>query len=147
MNKTILTVAATLGLSAMAFTATLRSETPGALAAPSTVTASSKDLWNRTELFFGSEKPDGSSVSETQFRSFVDRVVTPRFPDGLTLLTGYGQFKNENGKIVKERSFVLVLLHQDKEANAKLEAIRTEYKRAFRQESVLRVDDTARVSF
>ncbi len=147
MNKIVLTVAAILGLSALAFTATLRSETPDALAAPSTATTSTSDLWNRTELFFGSGKPDGSSVSETQFRSFVDHVVTPRFPDGLTLLTGYGQFKGASGKIVKERSFVLVLLYQGKEANAKLEAIRAEYKRAFRQESVLRVDDMTRVSF
>jgi Protein of unknown function (DUF3574) len=147
MNKTMLTVAATLGLSAMAFTATLLSETPGALAATSTAPASSKDLWNRTELFFGSEKPDGSSVTETQFRAFVDRFVTPRFPEGLTLLTGYGQFRNDRGKIVKERSFVLVLLYQSKEANAKLEAIRADYRRAFRQQSVTRVDDTTRVSF
>jgi Protein of unknown function (DUF3574) len=148
MYKTVLTVAATLGLSAMAFTATLLSENPGALAAPLTASASStKDLWNRTELFFGSGKPDGSSVTEAEFRSFVDEFVTPRFPDGLTLLTGYGQFKGASGKIVRERSFVLVLPYQSQGANAKLEAIRSEYKRAFHQESVLRVDDTTRVSF
>ncbi|MEW6731553.1 MAG: DUF3574 domain-containing protein, partial [Acidobacteriota bacterium] len=44
----------------------------------------------RTELYFGSAKPDGTVVTEAQFQQFVDQVVTPRFPDGLTLLVGLG---------------------------------------------------------
>src|SRR5262245_53088135 len=36
----------------------------------------------RTELYFGTARPDGA-VSEAEFREFLDRVVTPRFPDGL----------------------------------------------------------------
>ena len=142
-HKTILILVTVFGLGVLSLTAVPLSAMPPVLAG----SASSSDLWSRTELFFGSEKPDGSSVSENQFRSFVDLFVTPRFPDGLTLLTGYGQYKGESGKIVKERSFMLVLLYQDKAANEKLEAIRLAYKRAFKQESVLRVDDTARVSF
>lgn len=107
------------------------------------------DLWSRTELYFGSAKPDGSYVPEMQFRQFVDKEVTPRFPDGLTLLTGYGQYKGSDGQIAKEQSFVLVLLYPklDKDTNAKIEAIRLAYKKAFNQESVLRVDEGARVSF
>ncbi|NJK44174.1 MAG: DUF3574 domain-containing protein [Pleurocapsa sp. SU_196_0] len=131
----------------------------GALSAPlaSGVTTSSLGVaanvpttWNRTELFFGSAKPDGSSVAEQDFSAFVDKEVTPRFPEGLTLLTGYGQFRGSSGKIVKERSFVLILLTEQKsakDADAKIEAIRKLYKNAFKQESVLRVDEPTRVSF
>jgi hypothetical protein len=45
----------------------------------------------RTELYFGSSKPDGSVITLEQFQHFLDQEITPRFPDGLTLLTGLGQ--------------------------------------------------------
>jgi len=64
-----------------------------------------RDLWRRTELYFGSQKPDGSVVTEAEFEQFVDDVITPRFPDRLTLLTGYGQFRNASNVIVEEQSF------------------------------------------
>jgi len=107
------------------------------------------EVWNRTELYFGAGKPDGSMVTKREFMRFVDEEVTPRFPDGLTVLTGAGQFRNSTGVIVKERSRVLILLYppQARDAHRKLEEIREAYKRAFQQESVLRVDSVARVSF
>lgn len=97
----------------------------------------------RTELFFGSEKPDGSEVTNEEFTMFLNEVITPRFPDGLTLLVGRGQFLNAQGKLVKERSWLLILLypvavHQD--SSMKIEEIRMLYKQCFQQESVLRVD-------
>jgi hypothetical protein len=63
----------------------------------------------RTELYFGTAKPNGA-VTEAEFRDFVDRQVTPRFPDGLTLLKGNGQFRGEDNIVIKEQSFVLILL-------------------------------------
>lgn len=104
----------------------------------------SQNIWNRTELYFGTEKPDGSEVSAQEFRRFIDRHVTPRFPDGLTLLSGSGQWREADGDIVKERSFVLVLLYP-RGAGGEIETIRALYKRAFKQESVLRVDSLERV--
>jgi hypothetical protein len=97
----------------------------------------------RTELFFGTAKPEGV-VSEEEFLAFLDQEVTPRFPDGLTLLKGDGQFRGENGVIVKEDSFLLVLLYplEDfRESSRKINTIRRLYRAQFQQESVLRVDD------
>jgi Protein of unknown function (DUF3574) len=107
------------------------------------------DVWTRTELFFGSAQPDGSSVSEQEFRQFLDREVTPRFPDGLTLFVGLGQFRHQSGVVVQERSMLLVLLYpaDQPESAGRIEGIREAYKRRFRQESVLRLDTSARVSF
>lgn len=104
--------------------------------------------FKRTELYFGSEKPE-PDVTRRQFDRFVDAKVTPRFPDGLTLLTGYGQFRESSGEIVQERSFVLILLYppDDREANREIQEIRGAYKRTFEQESVLRTDSFERVSF
>ena len=98
----------------------------------------------RTELFFGSNKPDGTVVTQQQFQRFLDQVVTPRFPDGLTLLTGLGQFKGSNGVIQQERSMLLILLYPRGDARAastKIEQIRAQYKEMFQQESVLRADE------
>jgi hypothetical protein len=110
------------------------------------------DAFIRTELFFGSERPDLPEVSAAEFQQFLDEAVTPCFPDGLTLLTGKGQFRESNGQIVQETSFVLVLLYPletRKESHLKIEALRALYQDVFLQESVLRVDDprAARVGF
>jgi hypothetical protein len=100
----------------------------------------------RTELFFGTDREDGPDVSEVEFREFLDRVITPAFPEGLTLVTGDGQFCcDPNNDIIKERSFVLILLYplrQRRESSRKIEQIREDYKAAFRQQSVLRVDSS-----
>jgi hypothetical protein len=105
--------------------------------------------FSRTELYFGSEKPDGSEVTEEEFEQFVDDEATPSFPNGLTTLTGEGQYRGSDGAIVEEQSFVLILLYppDDTEANAEIEEIREDYKSEFEQESVLRVDSSERVSF
>ncbi|MEW6731514.1 MAG: DUF3574 domain-containing protein [Acidobacteriota bacterium] len=101
------------------------------------------DSFARTELYFGSAKPDGSVVTPEQFQQFLDQVITPRFPDGLTLLVGLGQFRDSTGTIIKERSMLLILLYPTSAKNQsseKIEEIREAYKQAFQQESVLRSD-------
>jgi hypothetical protein len=110
------------------------------------------DAFVRTELFFGTGRPKLPDVSAKDFKRFLDVVVTPCFPDGLTLLSGAGQFRESHGQIVQETSFVLVLLYpQDarQESDLRIEAIRGIYKEHFLQESVLRVDDprAVRVGF
>ena len=105
----------------------------------------------RTELFFGTATPD-SAVTEAQFLAFLDTEVSPRFPEGLTVFKGHGRFTGENGVLVKEEPFVVILLHpfeSFKSSNGKIEAIREAYKRQFEQETVLRVDYqfSVRVSF
>jgi hypothetical protein len=107
------------------------------------------ELWAQTDLYFGTAKPDGSVVTDEEFKRFLDAEVTPRFPDGLTLFTAFGQFRNSSGVIVQERSLVLVLLYPPPTASSskKIEEIRSLYKQMFQQESVLRVDSGGLVSF
>ena len=103
----------------------------------------------RTELFFGSSKSDGSTVTDEEFERFLKREITPRFPDGLTLLVGSGQFKNSKGEIIQEKSRLLILLYPFGESGSseRIEQIRDAYKSAFKQESVLRADSLSCVSF
>ena len=88
-------------------------------------------------------------MTEAEFNQFVDGQVTERFPDGLTLLSAYGQLRNSRGDLIRERSFLLVLLYPRdmRDANKRIQEIRERYKTAFAQESVLRVDTFQLVCF
>jgi hypothetical protein len=105
------------------------------------------ELFARTELFFGLNMP-GGVVSQDDFQRFVDTQVTPRFPDGLTVVDAKGQFRGASGQPEKEDSKVLILLYPfAKESSQAIEDIRAAYKSAFQQQSVLRVDERSCVSF
>ncbi|KUL41021.1 DUF3574 domain-containing protein [Streptomyces regalis] len=124
-------------------------------ATPSPAAASSApsrgEPYVETQLFFGTARPDGGpAVTGKQFMAFVDKEVTPDFPDGLTVQSGRGQWRDVNGTIEKERSYELILLYprtQAQSSDRKIEEIRRAYEKAFGQEAVARVDDEARVDF
>ncbi|EKX60081.1 DUF3574 domain-containing protein [Streptomyces ipomoeae] len=127
--------------------ATLADDVPtGSVVAPARGTP-----YVETRLLFGTERPDGGpAVTDEQFRDFVDKEVTPGFPNGLTVREGRGQWRDANGAVEKERSYELILLYPVVDAEAsdrKIEEIRGDYRKAFAQESVARVDDRKRVDF
>ena len=97
----------------------------------------------RTELYFGAGRS-----SAREWHRFLAHVVTPRFPEGLTTFDGTGQWRSPGGPGISEATHILVLFYRpDAESDARLEAIRTIYKRRFRQLSVLRADTQACVGF
>lgn len=106
--------------------------------------------WVRSELYFGVGNEDGTdAVSDAQWQAFLDREVTPRFPDGLTVLDGYGQWLfRDRDELVRQRSKILVVLHErSPRRTADIEAIRQAWKQATRHESVLWSQQPATVSF
>ena len=91
----------------------------------------------------------GSNVSDEEFQEFLSEFVTPRFPNGLTFLDARGQWRENDSTITREPTKVLILFYPSKErreASRKIEEIRVEYKRRFSQQSVLRVDQTEKIS-
>ena len=97
------------------------------------------DALVRDTLYFGRNKPGGGVISDEEWKRFLDEVVTPRFPDGLTVFEGIGQWKGKSGLVEQERSEVVALLHAPDEASTNaVREIVTEYKRRFGQEAVLR---------
>lgn len=102
----------------------------------------------RLELLFGTSRRDSPPVSDEEWASFLDTEVTPRFPDGLTVLSGLGQWRGNDGILAKERSIVLVIWYSPSaRTEADIEAIRSAYKQRFNQQSVMRVDSVSCVSF
>lgn len=99
--------------------------------------------WIRTELYFGTTMPDGTTITDGDWQEFLDEEITPRFPAGLTVLEGYGQFLTSQGVIAEEESIVLIIFYPAgavEASSASLEEIRDAYEEEFEQESVLRAD-------
>src|SRR5262245_38355424 len=65
----------------------------------------------RRELVFGTARSHGEPLSEREWQSFLDSVVTPLFPEGFTVLNGLGQWRGQDG-LTREHSRVLVILHE-----------------------------------
>ena len=72
--------------------------------------------YTRTTLYFGLSRPTGI-VSERQWRAFLREQVTPRFPTGLTVWKANGQWKRQDGHIVREPAKVLLLVHEESPAS------------------------------
>ncbi|UQX02478.1 DUF3574 domain-containing protein [Streptomyces sp. RerS4] len=102
--------------------------------------------YRETRLHFAAQHPDG------QFARFLDREVTPAFPDGLTVHHGRTQRLDAHGRIARGASYEVVLLYPETEAEergARIERIRRAYEKEFRQEAepVGRSDDTVEGGF
>ncbi|MEU8434409.1 DUF3574 domain-containing protein [Streptomyces sp. NPDC029216] len=104
-----------------------------------------------THLYFGTGRHDGNPpITEEEFNRFVAEVVTPRFPSGLTLQEGRGQWRDKEGDINREKSYELTVMYPVREAAARnldIEYIRRLYCKTWELESVGRADVRAQVDF
>ncbi len=147
--------AASLAL-ALAGCAVHRSPQVGAATAPSTLTGDpahpgQTQGWVNTMLYFGLGPADRQEqgISDTRWRQFLDAEVTPRFPDGLSVVDVYGQWQGKNQSSPERlRTKMIIILYPDSPQNrAKVEAIRSAWKKLTGDQSVLRVTEPADVSF
>jgi hypothetical protein len=90
------------------------------------------------ELLFGRVADGAPSVSEAEFRRFISREVSPRFPDGLTVVNASGRWAAQAGSAMGERpKLVMIVLHGGADDQAKVAAIRAAYQAQYHQQSVL----------
>ena len=102
----------------------------------------------RSELYFGRLKPDGTVVTDAEWRAFVAEQVVPRFPDGFTVLDALGQYRGRDGQIIAEPTKILLVVHgPDARPRASVQELRDVYRRLFQQESVLLIESPARAGF
>jgi len=107
--------------------------------------------WVETKLYFGlgpADHPE-QGISETRWRQFLDREVTPRFPAGLSVFDVYGQWQGKQESTPERlHTKVLVIYNPDTaEDRAKIDAIRSAWKKMTGDQSVLKVTEPADVSF
>lgn len=93
-------------------------------------------------LYFGRDRLAGGEVSDAEWAAFLTEVVTPRFPDGLSVLDVQGQSRDPaSGRVVRERSKLLVVVVFDAPGHrAKVAEIVDAYRRRFGQHEVFRVE-------
>jgi hypothetical protein len=106
--------------------------------------------WVRTELYFGlGLEGTATGVDEAGWRAFLDKEVTPRFPDGLSVVDVYGQWQGKGQpRPERLRSKMILLAYPDTPAHrADVEAIRAAWKAKTGDQSVLRITQPAEVSF
>lgn len=107
--------------------------------------------WIETKLYFGlgpAGDPD-KGISQAQWRAFLDKEVTPRFPAGLSVMDIYGQWQGKNQTALeRERAKLLIIVHPNTpEDRAKIDAIRVAWKQLTGDQSVLEVNAPVDVSF
>jgi hypothetical protein len=102
----------------------------------------------RAEIYFGRNIGGRLGVGERQWMRFMARELTPRFPDGLTVIDGQGQWRGRSGAIVHEPSKIVILFVPDETAmRERIAAAAAAYKQRFRQDSVAVVTRAVCVAF
>ncbi|WP_420133594.1 DUF3574 domain-containing protein [Rhodopseudomonas sp.] len=101
------------------------------------------------ELAFGRNIGDRLGVSDADFKRFAADEITPRFPDGFTVLDGVGQWHDPaRDRIVHEKTkLVMLVFAEDPAKAAALTEIADAYKRRFKQQGVLVAMRPSCVSF
>jgi hypothetical protein len=90
-------------------------------------------------LYFGRDRP-GGEVSEAEWATFLSQEVTPRFPDGLSVINVAGQSREATGPVEREKTKLLIIVVFDAPAHqSKVVAIVDAYKKRFAQNAVFRV--------
>lgn len=99
-------------------------------------------------LYFGRSIGDTATVSDSAWSGFVREVLTPEFPEGATIWDASGQWRAPDGSTVRERSFVVELLHLvTPDIEARVQRVIDAYKTRFAQQAVLRVVTDVRATF
>jgi hypothetical protein len=91
------------------------------------------------ELFFGRDRAGRKVVSDAEWSDFLATVVTPNFPDGLTVFDGYGQWRNPATGLIGRSprvKVVLIAAKRSPDLAGRLTAVIDSYKARFHQQSV-----------
>jgi hypothetical protein len=105
--------------------------------------------YQRTDLYFGRDIPDGGMVTDQQWKSFSDSVISAYFPEGYTEWDANGRWKDTQTRqtITEPTKVVTFFGKMSKQRSAALDSIAQRYLRRYRQQSVLRTDSKSRVKF
>lgn len=118
----------------------------GCASAPKPVCPAGQSPLRTAQLFLGAKPP--AKVSNNDLRRFVDAEVTPRFPDGVTVVDGGGQWRGDENRMIREAAkVVLIVLPETGDPVGKVEQVRAAYRAKFGQDSVVVLLPPACVEF
>jgi hypothetical protein len=87
------------------------------------------------DLYFGRSVSGRAAISDTEWRDFRDRVITPALPDGYTVLDGQGAWRNphSNTTISEATKILVVALPDAPESQSVINGIRSNWEHRFHQ--------------
>lgn len=101
------------------------------------------------QMFFGQSIRERGPVTKKEWNAFLRNTVTPRFPDGLTVYDGYGQWQDPQTHVIaREKSKVILIVTADAApVRQNIADISDAYRNLFRQQSVAILTNSACVAF
>ena len=88
-------------------------------------------MWIKTEILFANLYDNNQTVSNQEWVNFIDNIVTPFFPQGLTIRESFGQMF-DNIQIRKQKNYELMIVHENNKKNSNnLLTIINTYKKQF----------------
>lgn len=116
-------------------------------APPTPACPQGQELLPTAQLFLGRVAP-GSTIRSMDLVKFVDEEVTPRFPDGVTVLDGGVQWAGPENRLMREAAkVVLIVLPPGGDPQGRVEAVRAAYRSRFNEDAGLIMAPPACVAF
>ena len=102
-----------------------------------------------TDLYFGQTRPDGSMITETEWKNFSETQINKVFKEGSTVINVLGSWYDPvSHKIITEPTHVVVYFYKrSAEVSRQIDSLSYWYKNMFQQQSVLRVDRKVKATF
>jgi len=94
------------------------------------------------QLFLGRGAPKSGAV-EQDIRRFVDEEISPRFPDGVTVMDGGGAWKGSENLLVREATKVVLIVMPRTGGPERVEAVRAAYRSRFQQDTALLINQSS----
>lgn len=118
-----------------------RPSTGSAAPAAAPAAASHRSGWVKTELYFAAQLANGRPISPEAWSAFLAEVITPAFPNGLTVYEASGQMKEAGGTIRRQPTWVVVILRPTgAEQDRQVQSVLTGYQRRFAGANLMWVD-------
>lgn len=94
-------------------------------------------LQYRAQILFGRNIGEQLGVSDADFTRFLDQEVSPRFPDGLTVVDAEGRWREGSDSVREPSKLVIIVLPGHSDDRAKIGQIARAYATQFQQQAVL----------
>ncbi len=100
-------------------------------------------------LYFGRDIAGREPVSDEEWSGFARTVLTPQFPDGLTVYRGSGQWLDSGTrKVIREDNIVVeIAVAAGSDVSRRIDLVIEAYKRQFHQEAVGVITESACARF
>jgi hypothetical protein len=108
----------------------------GCVAAPRPACPAGQAQMRTAQLFLEAKGP--ARLNDADLRRFLDQEVTPRFPDGVTVVAGGGKWKGAENRMIRDAAkVVLIVLPSKGDPQPKVDAVRAAYRTRFKQDSTV----------